>query len=75
MAVLSKGSPAFFTALYYKEKPIFVVTNVGVSSTLNISITDYGVFPIDKLEILASNFSTYLINESLVKNLEQHIEK
>jgi hypothetical protein len=75
MAILSNGSPAFFTALYYKENPVFVATNVGVSSTLSISITDYGSFPIDKLENLAGTFNAYLINESLVKNLKQYIEK
>jgi hypothetical protein len=75
MAFLSKGSLAFFTALYYKENPIFVVTNVGTSSTLSISITDFGEFPIGKLENLANSFNAYLTNESLVKNLKQHIEK
>jgi len=75
MEFLSNGSPAFFTALYYKENPIFVVTNVGTSSTLSISITDYGDFPIARLENLASSFNTYLVNESLVKNLQQYIEK
>jgi hypothetical protein len=42
MQYLSQGKNAFFTALYFNDDPILIMTNVGVADTLVLTVTDYG---------------------------------
>lgn len=53
MQYLSQGKHAFFTALYFEEDPVLILTNVGVADTLVMTITDYGKMPIEELENIA----------------------
>ncbi len=53
MKYLSQGKDAFFTALYFKEDPVLIVTNIGVTDTLIMTITDYGKMPKEELEHMA----------------------
>jgi hypothetical protein len=53
MQYLSQGKDAFFTALYFKEDPVLIVTNVGVADILVMTTTDYGKMPKEELEHMA----------------------
>jgi hypothetical protein len=50
MKDLSQGKAAFFTALYFKDKPVFILTNVGVAEKLVLTVTDYGDISLSDLE-------------------------
>jgi hypothetical protein len=42
MQYLSRGKDAFFSALYYENSPVFVLTNVGATDALVFTATDFG---------------------------------
>ncbi|MBU2391942.1 MAG: hypothetical protein KKH70_01140 [Gammaproteobacteria bacterium] len=42
MSTLSGGKKAFYIALYFKDDPILLITNVGASVQLSLSSVDYG---------------------------------
>jgi len=75
MAVLTKGKKAFFSALYYKDDPIIIISNAGAGTILSISATDYGILPIEQLDGILKQLTDFLTNESLVKNLHIHVDQ
>lgn len=74
MQYLSQGKNAFFTALYFKEDPVLILTNVGVANTLVFTATDYGKMPIAELERLASEV-VKRIETSVNTNFEEQVSK
>lgn len=63
MKYLSRGEDAFFIALYFKNDPILVVTNVGVGKLITLSVSDYGKMPRKELELLTLELVSILKNE------------
>ena len=42
MAYLTRGTPAFYTALYFGEHAVLTISNVGAGKTVTIHATDFG---------------------------------
>ncbi|QUJ68604.1 hypothetical protein KDD30_05690 [Photobacterium sp. GJ3] len=71
MQYLSLGEPAFFNALYYQDDPVIVITNVGVSGELVITVTDYKKLPVSTLDGLATDLISILENTLSVEIYER----
>jgi hypothetical protein len=53
MKYLSQDRDAFFTVLYFKEGPVFTLTNIGVTDKLVFTVADFKNMSIAELERIA----------------------
>ncbi|MCY4045935.1 MAG: hypothetical protein OXE99_12750 [Cellvibrionales bacterium] len=73
MKALSLEKDAFFIALYFKENPIFSITNVGTSNILVITVSDFGNIDLSNLDLMSEELTNKLnqisgIQLELIKN-------